>query len=69
HWNFTKEYHATQIIQIGQTFDNDNAQVSVSFENKIKLDKILNRATTQERVLTREIKFLKELFGESQNKM
>ncbi|CAG8496327.1 6833_t:CDS:10, partial [Scutellospora calospora] len=54
-----------QIIQIGQTIDN----TQLSFENKIKLDEILNRATTQERVLTREVKYLKELFGKSQDKI
>ncbi|CAG8623988.1 19643_t:CDS:10, partial [Cetraspora pellucida] len=53
-----------QMIQVGQAIDYSQ----LTSENRIKLDEILNRAITQERVLKREVEFLKDLFGESQNK-
>ncbi|RIB21600.1 hypothetical protein C2G38_2014733 [Gigaspora rosea] len=54
-----------QMTQVGQTIDYSQ----LTSENKIKFDEILNRASTQERILKREVEYLKDLFGESQNKV
>ncbi|PKC09976.1 hypothetical protein RhiirA5_472451 [Rhizophagus irregularis] len=54
-----------QMNKIGQTIDYNK----LTPENKIIIDEIINKVDAQERVLKREVKFLKQQFGSSQDRV
>ncbi|GBC30035.2 uncharacterized protein OCT59_010427 [Rhizophagus irregularis] len=54
-----------QMNKIGQTIDYNK----LTPENKIIIDEIVNKVNAQERVLKREVKFLKQQFGSSQDRV
>ncbi|GBB92079.1 hypothetical protein RclHR1_01960029 [Rhizophagus clarus] len=54
-----------QMNKISHTIDYNK----LTPENKILIDEIINKANAQERVLNREVKFLKQQFGPSQDRV